>query len=369
MKAAILKEKNTPYEIEEVILDNVHANEVKVKIIATGMCHSDEALRIGEAPFDLPGILGHEGAGVVEEVGPGVTDLKKGDQVLLTHAHCGHCSACLSGNPTICEHWYELNAGGTAFDGRKIFEDQNGNKLSNFYNQSSFSEYTIVHRNNIVKVDSKADLRILGPLGCGFLTGSGTVFNGLKPKAGEGIAIFGTGAVGDAAIMAAKIVGCHPIIAIDIHDSRLEEAQMLGATHSINSKDQDPVELIDEITQEKGVKYSIDTTGITPVMETARDVLGKNSIFAPVAVTSQTFETSPFQDLVSSQKSIKGVLMGDAVPQLSITQLIEYNKQGLFDFDKLIKYYDFEEINQAAEDSNSGKTVKPVLILDKSYSI
>ncbi|NJE84194.1 NAD(P)-dependent alcohol dehydrogenase [Staphylococcus saprophyticus] len=369
MKAAVLREVNTSYKIEDVTLNrDVKANEVKVKIIATGMCHSDEAIRTGQTSFGFPGILGHEGAGIVEEVGPGVLDIEQGDHVVLTDGHCGHCEACLSGNPSVCDYWEEINISGTSFDGSKIFKGSDKKDLNMFYNQSSFTEYTITHRNNVVKVDKDLDLRILGPLGCGFLTGSGTVFNGLKPSAGDSIAVFGTGAVGLSAIISAKISGCYPIVAVDIHENRLELAKELGATHVINSKNEEVLAQVDKFTSQRGVNYTIDTTGVPAVMEFARDSLAKNGVAALVAVTDKTFETSPFVNLAAAQRTIKGVLMGDSVSQIEIPKLIQYYRRGLFPFDKLIKFYNFKDINEAAEDSNSGKVIKPVLIVDELYT-
>ena len=181
------------------------------------------------------------------------------------------------------------------------------------------------------------------------------------------IVIFGTGAVGLGALMTAKIEGCGKIIAVDIHDSRLEIAKELGATHTINSKTEDLAARIAEITAGAGANYSIDTTGVSAVMKASLDVLGIQGVAAPVAVTPNSIELNTFMDLVLLNKTIKGVLMGDSIPQLAIPKLIEFHKQGQFAFDKLVQFYNFDDINQASADSNSGKTIKPILIIDETY--
>jgi len=365
--AAVINGVNEDYQFEELELSEVRFDEVRVRIVASGICHSDEALRVGDAAYPLPVVLGHEGAGIVEEVGSGVKNFSVGDQVVLAYNYCGTCPSCRTGHPSSCNDWTTLNMGGVRQDGSPIFKKSDGSTVSNFFTQSSFATHTVVNQNNLIKVDPEADLRLVGPLGCGFLTGAGTVINGLKPKAGESIIIFGTGAVGLSALMTAKIAGCSPIIAVDIHDSRLEMAMELGATHIINSKTEDLGARVGEITGGLGVNYSIDTTGVVAVMKAAIDVLSIGGVTAPVAVTPNILEVSTFLDLVMANRTIAGVLMGDSVPQLEIPKLIQYHKEGKFPFEKLIKFYKFDEINQASADSSSGQTIKPILIIDESY--
>ena len=365
--AAVINGVNEPYVLEELTLGELRYDEVLVKIVATGMCHSDEALRVGDAQYPLPAVLGHEGAGIIVEVGNAVKDLQVGDQVVLSYNFCGTCPSCRTGHPSSCTSWAPLNMVGSRLDGSAIFTKEDGTPVANFFMQSSFATHTIVHQNNVVKVDSDADLRLIGPLGCGFLTGAGTVVNGLKPKTGESIAVFGTGAVGLGALMTAKIEGCSPIVAVDIHDSRLEIARELGATHTINVRTEDLAARMVEITGGQGVNFSIDTTGVSAVMKAAIEVLSQGGVTAPVAITKQSLELNTTLDLALANRKIAGVLMGDAVPQLAIPKLIEYHKEGRFSFDKLVKFYKFEEINEASADSNSGATIKPILIVDETY--
>lgn len=365
--AAVVNGVNEVYKLEKLTLGELYPDEVVVRMVASGICHSDEALRIGDAAYPMPAVFGHEGAGIIEKVGSAVKDFNVGDQVVMAYNYCGTCPSCRTGHPSSCNQWTTLNMSGARTDGSYTFFKADGTPVSNFFTQSSFATYTITKTNNLIKVEPEADLRLIGPLGCGLLTGFGTVVNGLKPKIASSIAVFGTGAVGLGALMAAKIESCSTIIAIDIHDSRLETARELGATHTINSRTEDLAERIAEISGGLGVDYSVDTTGISAVMKASIEVLGIGGVSAPVAVTPNSIEFNTFMDLVLSNRKLIGVLMGDAVPQLAIPQLIQFHKEGKFPFDKLVKFYKFNDINQAAEDSNSGQTIKPILIIDESY--
>lgn len=367
ISAAVINGVNQDYQMEELTLGEIYPDEVVVKIVATGICHSDEALRIGDAPFPMPGVLGHEGAGIIEKTGSAVKNFSPGDQVVMAYNYCGTCPSCRTGHPSSCSLWTTLNFAGTREDGTHTFFKKDGTSVANFFTQSSFATYTITNANNLIKIDPEEDLRLIGPLGCGLLTGFGTVVNGLKPKTSSSIAVFGTGAVGLGVLMTAKIEGCSTIIAVDIHESRLETARELGATHTINSRTENLAERIAEIRGGLGVDYSVDTTGISAVMKASIEVLGIGGITAPVAVTPNSIEFNTFTDLVLANRTMIGVLMGDAVPQLAIPQIIKYHKEGKFPFDKLVKFYKFIEINQAVADSNSGSTIKPILVVDENY--
>ncbi|AOV08736.1 NAD(P)-dependent alcohol dehydrogenase [Sporosarcina ureilytica] len=365
--AAVVNGVNEAYELEQLTLGELYPDEVVVRIVASGVCHSDEALRVGDAPFPMPVVLGHEGAGIIEKIGSAVKNFNVGDQVVMAYNYCGTCASCRTGHPSSCNEWAALNMSGGRPDGSHIFYKEDGTPVSNFFAQSSFATHTIAHVNNLIKVDPEEDLRLMGPLGCGLLTGFGTVVNGLQAKTGSSIAIFGIGAVGLGALMTAKIIGCSTIIAIDIHDTRLETARELGATHTINSRTENLAKRIAEISEGQGVDYSIDTTGISSVMKASIQVLGIGGVSAPVAVTPNSVEFNTFMDLVLANRKLIGVLMGDAIPQLAIPELIKFHKEGKFPFEKLVKYYKFDEINQATADANSGETIKPILIIDEDY--
>jgi len=352
--AAITHEQGAEFKLEELEIAEPQANEVLIRIVASGVCHTDVMGR-DAAVTPYPAVLGHEGAGIVEKVGDSVSSVVPGDHVVLSFASCGHCKNCLSGKPAYCSDFGILNFGGNMLDGTTRLQ-QHGHRVSNFFGQSSFATYAIANERSVVKVDKDVDLNLLGPLGCGIQTGSGAVFNSLKPSFGESIVIFGAGGVGLSAVMAAKVVGCSKVIAVDVVDSRLELAKELGATHVLNSKKVDVVEEIRRIT-DGGTNYSLDTTGVPVVVSQAVEaiqVLGTAAfvIVAPDLSKSPTFTYG---------KRVIGIVEGDSVPQLFIPQLIEYYKDGRFPFDKLVKFYEFSEINQAFADSKSGIAVKPII--------
>lgn len=367
IKAAVVPEVGAQFEIRDNIdLHEVGPTDLQIHMVASGICHSDEAIRKGDASLGYPVILGHEGAGIVEKVGSEVKNFEVGDHVILSFYSDGTCDNCLKGMPTKCRSYAQYNLSGVRADGEDHFQE-NGQHISDMFNQSSFTTTTVVDQRNAVKIDKSFDLRKVGPLGCGYVTGSGTVLNTLKPKPGDTIAVFGTGAVGLAAMMAGRISGCIKVIAIDIVPERLELAKELGATHTINSKQEDAVAKIKELTGGYGVDWTVDTTGLPAVIKNAISALAQGGTCAAIAVTPHLIELSTWNDLCVDDKKVVGVNMGDSIPQIDIPRLLEFYKLGWFDFDKTEKFYDFEEINQANADSVSGKTIKPVLIIDKDY--
>lgn len=367
IKAAVVPEVGAQFEIRDNIdLHEVGPTDLQIHMVASGICHSDEAIRKGDASLGYPVILGHEGAGIVEKVGSEVKNFEVGDHVILSFYSDGNCDNCLKGMPTKCRSYAQYNLSGVRADGEDHFQE-NGQHISDMFNQSSFTTTTVVDQRNAVKIDKSFDLRKVGPLGCGYVTGSGTVLNTLKPKPGDTIAVFGTGAVGLAAMMAGRISGCIKVIAVDIVPERLELAKELGATHIINSKQEDAVAKIKELTGGYGVDWTVDTTGLPAVIKNAISALAQGGTCAAIAVTPHLIELSTWNDLCVDDKKVVGVNMGDSIPQIDIPRLLEFYKLGWFDFDKTEKFYDFEEINQANADSVSGKTIKPVLIIDKDY--
>lgn len=360
MKAAILYEPNGKFVFDEVELQEPKANEVLVKIVASGVCHTDAIVREQFVPVPLPAVLGHEGSGIVEKVGSNVATVEPGDHVVLSFSSCGQCENCFSGHPNNCESLNVLNFGGIMNDGTKrIYKDNT--ELSTFFGQSSFATYAVAHERNIVKIDKDVDLRLMGPLGCGIQTGSGTVLNRLKPEFGSTIAIYGAGAVGLSAVLAAKIAGCSKIIAVDIHDNRLELAKELGATHTINGTKGNTVEEVKNITG-SGSNYAVDTTGVPAVTRQALNGLKSMGVLAVVGATGD-LTINVQTELMGEGKSIIGVIEGDSIPQTFIPKLVQYYKEGKFPFDKLIEFYDFDDLEKAFEDSNTGKTVKPVIVM------
>lgn len=369
VKAALLEGENAKFNFTDVELDEPQANEVLVKIVASGICHTDAAAREGMMGVPMPAVLGHEGVGIVEKAGAEASEFKKGDHVVIGFSSCGTCEFCLAGNAGACENFNELNMYGAMRDGSHRIHTVDGQDVSVFFGQSSFSTYSTVNKTNLVKVPKDVDLRLLGPLGCGFMTGSGTVLNALKPEPGSSLTVFGTGAVGLAGIMAGKIANASHVIAIDINDERLAIAKELGATDTINSMNEDVIERVKEITGGKGAQYALETTGVPVVVNSAIKSLANKGEMATVAVSKKSVEIDVAHDILPYSRTIKGVIEGDAVPQLFIPKLVDFYRKGQFEIDKLSKFYDFEDIDQAFEDSKNGKTVKPIIIIDKEYSI
>ncbi|MBC9926267.1 MULTISPECIES: NAD(P)-dependent alcohol dehydrogenase [unclassified Leucobacter] len=363
IQAAVATAPQTDLDIRELALDAPRADEVTVRMVASGVCHTDAIVRDQWYPVPLPAVLGHEGSGIVEAVGADVIDLKVGDKVVLAPASCGVCENCISGHPQYCTDFFALNFGGSRADGSKMFDDNGTPISSNFFGQSSFASMTNVRARNAVKVSDDAPLELLGPLGCGIMTGSGSVLNVLKPGPGESIAVFGTGAVGLAGMLAAVASGATTIIMVDIVPSRLEFAKELGATHVVNSKDVDAVEAIREITGGRGVQYALDTTGVPAVFAQMTKSLALRGHGVLVGAAKLGTE-APFDigTLLTSGITISMVVEGDAVPREFIPKLISLYQRGLFPFDKLVKTYAFTDINSAFADSESGATIKPVVL-------
>ncbi|MGB7757763.1 MAG: NAD(P)-dependent alcohol dehydrogenase [Salinisphaera sp.] len=360
IQAAVTREQGRDFQWQAVELAEPARGEVRVRIVATGVCHTDAVARdLGIAPFPI--VLGHEGAGVVEALGDDVAGLAVGEHVVLSFAHCGHCSRCLTGHPTVCDTFNALNFGGAMDDGSHRLA-RAGKPLATFFGQSSFATQAVVNARNAVKVDPEVNLALLGPLGCGIQTGAGTILNRLKPDFGSSLVVYGCGAVGLSAVMAAQIAGCRQIIAVDVHESRLALARELGATHTINGQHEETVERVREITG-GGSGFALESTGVPTVVRHALQGLRPLGVAAIVGVTPEV-TLDVHHDLMAEGKSMVGVIEGDSVPRVFIPQLVAYHKAGRFPFDRLIKFYPAEQINQAFEDSKNGTTIKPVLQID-----
>jgi aryl-alcohol dehydrogenase len=359
IKAAVIFEQDQPFQIQELELDGPQAGEVLVKVTACGVCHTDDVARKQIIPVPLPAVFGHEGCGVIEDIGPGVTGFKKGDRVGFSYGYCGTCEACRTGHTYGCEDNRRLNFGGTQFDGSKRLT-LDGKPISSFFGQGAFATHAVVHVHNLIPVPDGVPLEMVGPLGCGLQTGAGAVLNYLKPDPSSSIIITGCGPVGLSAVMAAKIAGCTTIIACDVIDSRLEIARELGATHTINSRNVESV--VDEVRKltRIGAHYAIDCTGIGACV---RQSLGCVRSLGTCVVLGATQELTIHveNELMGPGKKLIGIVEGCSVPQVFIPKLLEYYKKGMFPFDKLMTYYDFEEINQAFEDTHGGKVIKAVL--------
>ncbi|WKN19798.1 NAD(P)-dependent alcohol dehydrogenase [Azotobacter vinelandii] len=371
IQAAVLREAGQALQIEDAWLEAPRPTEVRVRVVASGVCHTDMVVRDQLFPTPLPLILGHEGAGVVEAVGSAVTMVSPGDHVVMTYMSCGLCLPCETGHPAHCSNMHPLNFGGGRLDGStSSCSYGNGQPIhDHFFGQSSFSTYAIANERNVVKVPKEAPLELLGPLGCGIQTGAGSVLNALKVEAGSSFAAFGAGAVGLAAVMAAKVAGATTIIAVDVTPSRLALALELGATHVINSREQNPVERIRAITG-GGVNYSLECSGRAEVLRQAIDALTILGTCGIVGATKVGTEVAfNINDVMIPGKRIQGIVQGDVVANAFIPTLVNLYLQGRFPFDKLCRFYRFDEVNQAMADSESGVTIKPILRMPTDAAI
>ncbi|RFC31409.1 MAG: aryl-alcohol dehydrogenase [Candidatus Nitrotoga sp. MKT] len=364
IKAAVVRQKGGLFQIEDLVQGEPRSDEVLVRVVATGMCHTDMVARDQLYDVPLPVVLGHEGSGIVEKVGASVKKVAVGDHVVLTYMWCGHCKPCLHGDLTYCNNFYMLNFGGVREDSSTSTYESDDKREpihDHFFGQSSFGTFALVNERNVIKVPKDAPLELLGPLGCGIQTGAGAVMNALKVTPGSSFAAFGGGAVGLSAIMAARVAGATTIIAADVVPSRLALAMELGATHTVNSRETDPVEAVRKITG-GGADFTLESSGRPAVLRQAIDALSVRGtcgiVGAPALGTEASFDVN---GVMTTGKRIIGIVEGDSKPDLFIPALVELYTQGRFPFDKLVKFYPLDQINQAAEDSEKGITIKPII--------
>ena len=356
--AAVLRNGDCKFELEEIELGPLASDELLVKVVGAGMCHTDLHILNPDLVEQIgPIILGHEGSGIVEEVGSAVRGIEVGDHVLISYDSCGHCRNCRSGLPSYCDEFMPRNATGRRTDFSTSAVDQNGLPLANrWFGQSSFATHAIATERNLVVVDKSLPLELLGPLGCGLQTGAGSVLNEMKLSAGQSIAVFGAGGVGLAAVMAAKAAGARDIVVVDLLDSRLETALEVGATRTVRGDTPDLVEAIKN--GGRGLDFSFETTAVASVITTAISVLDMPGKAVLVGGSQAKFEIDP---TLLTGRTVTYALEGSSIPQVFLPQLVDLWQRGWFPFDKLVQTYPLEQINQAVEDSLSGKTIKPVL--------
>jgi aryl-alcohol dehydrogenase len=292
-----------------------------------------------------------------------VTAFKQGDRVGFSYGFCGTCEACRTGEPYGCEENRRLNFSGAQFDGTKRLHDGDTD-VSSFFGQGAFATHAVVHVNNLIPVPDGVPLELAAPLGCGIQTGAGAILNYLKPAPDSSIMITGCGPVGLSAVMAAKIAGCTTIIACDVMDSRLELALSLGATYAINSRNVDSV--VDEVKKltRVGTSYAVDCTGVGACV---RQSLNCTRSLGTCIVLGATQELTIHveNELMGPGKKLVGLVEGCSVPQVFIPKLLSYWKKGMFPFDRLITFYDFQDIEKAFEDTHGGKVLKAVLRMGK----
>ena len=361
IKAAVVKEKSGPFVIEEVEIDEPRDNEILVRMVGCGLCHTDLSAQHGYLPVKYPGIFGHEGSGVVEKVGSLVKKVQPGDHVTMSYISCGTCGPCTKGHPTHCDCFFPFNFLGTRPDGSTYMKQGDQTVYGSFFGQSSFATYAIASERNVVKVPTDVPLEMLGPLGCALQTGVGGIFYSLEVKPGSSIAIFGgTGSVGVSAIMGAAVSGATKIIVVSRSDEKMKNTEQFGATHFVNSGKCDPVEEIRKITG-GGADYSLECTAIPEILSQAVDCLRMGGKCGLIGAAPMGVRASLDMQSILNGRTITGIVEGDAISDILIPKLIDLYKQGRMPFDKMITYYPFEEINQAIADAESGKVLKAVL--------
>ena len=364
-KAAVAWEAGKPLSIEEVQVAPPKAGEVRIKIVATGVCHTDAFTLSGDDPEGVfPSILGHEGGGIVESVGEGVTSLKVGDHVIpLYTAECGKCKFCTSGKTNLCSAVRETQGKGLMPDGTTRFTC-NGKEIFHYMGCSTFSEYTVLPEISLAKVNPTAPLEEVCLLGCGVTTGMGAVTKTAKVQEGDTVAIFGLGGIGLSAIIGATMAKAGRIIGIDLNESKFELAKKLGATDCINPKDYDkPIqEVIVEMT-DGGVDYSFECIGNVNVMRSALECCHKGwgeSVIIGVAGAGQEISTRPFQ-LVTG-RVWRGTAFGGVKGRSELPGIVEDYLAGKFALNDFITHtMGLEDINEAFDLMHEGKSIRSVI--------
>ncbi|GGA66494.1 alcohol dehydrogenase [Pseudoclavibacter endophyticus] len=363
VKAAIATGQSQGVEIATIDLEEPREDEVLVRIVATGVCHTDLSAADGRLPVPTPVVLGHEGAGVVVEVGNAVETVSPGDHVVLSPGYCGACRQCLRGRTTYCERGGTLVFGGTRLDGSTKATLAGAPVRAGFFGQSSFAEYALVSATSVLRVDPALNLAHLAALPCGASTGAGAVLNTLRPSPDATLAVIGVGTVGMAAIMAARMTGVRTVIAVDRHVERLELATSLGATHAVESRT--GVDLTGALLDlaPRGITHAFDTTGVPALISAAANALDTGGVCGFVAGTGATLalELGP---MLAKGARLQGIMGGDATATLFLETLVSAYERGVLPVDRLVTEYPLHRIDRAFADMRSGATIKPVVVMD-----
>ncbi|MEW2304494.1 NAD(P)-dependent alcohol dehydrogenase [Streptomyces sp. NPDC006655] len=361
-RAAVVESGGAPFTLTDVELDAPRPREALVRMVATGLCHTDLSVASGGLPFPLPGVLGHEGAGVVEAVGSAVTGVAPGDHVVLSFTSCGACRNCHGGHPAYCATWLPLNLiGGRRADGSHTVSRAGEPLGGHFFGQSSFAERALVDERSLVKVATDLPLETIAPLGCGVQTGVGAVWNVLEPATGSTVVVLGTGAVGLSTVMAAALTPATTIVAVDRVPERLELAAELGATHTVDATRQDIVEAVRRISRGAGADGVVETTGNVGVLRQGVDALAARGTLAVVGAPPFGTEVPLDVNGLLAGKRIVGLTLGDSETQAFIPALVRLVGEGRLPLHRLITTYPFADIDRAVRDMSTGKAIKPVL--------
>ena len=361
-RAAIVYEHDQPLVVEDVELDAPAPGQALVKLTASGVCHSDLSVIDGTIPLPLPAVLGHEGAGIVEEVGAGVKSVKPGDTVMMTFVTpCGHCFHCSRGRPNICiDHWTAPR--GFLTDGTQPFH-QNGKRFHQMARIGTFADYTVVSANALVPVPSETPLDKAALIGCGVTTGVGAVINTAKVEAGSSMAVIGIGGVGVNVIQGGVLSGAEKIIAIDVVDGKLEAAREFGATHTVNSHDLDPVETVMGLTDEVGVDYAFEVIGNPKTVALGFDMTRTGGAVVMIGVprVDATLEL-PAAKIVYGERRVLGSMYGSSRMHADMPRLLRLYRTGKLKVDELVtETYAIEQVNEAFDDLRAGKNIRGLI--------
>ncbi|HMM54496.1 MAG TPA: zinc-dependent alcohol dehydrogenase family protein [Candidatus Desulfobacillus sp.] len=372
IRAAVLDEmgrpgpyaQTRPVAIETIELDAPGPGEVLVRITAAGLCHSDLSIINGDRPRPMPMALGHEAAGVVEECGPGVTDLRRGDSVALTFVpSCGHCGPCMEGRPALCEPGAAANGAGTLLGGGRRLRRADGSMLNHQVGVSCFAEFAVVARGTLVKVDPQLPADVAAVFGCAVLTGVGAVVNSARLPLGATVAIVGLGGVGLSALLGALAAGARQIVAIDRLGGKLERALALGATHAFNAQDPDLVAQVKAATG-GGVEYAIEAASSVEALAAAWAITrrGGTTVTCSLPHPEHRLALQAVQ-LVAEERTLKGSYLGSAVPARDIPRFISLYQAGRLPVDKLITArITLEDINAGFDRLAAGEAVRQVIV-------
>ena len=362
--AAVLFKAGQKFEVMDVEVAPPRASEVLVRLAAGGVCHSDLHVLTGHLSAPLPAILGHEGAGVVAEVGPGVTSVTPGDHVLpLWRLSCGECEWCTEGRPALCAAGMQVRSTGRLLDGTSRFS-AGGQEIKHFNGVSTFSAYSVMHERSVLKIPTDIPLERAALLGCGVITGVGAVFHCATVRPGSSVVVFGTGGVGLNVIQGAALAGAERIIAVDLLDSKLALARQFGATHAVNASSGDPVAAVRELTGGRGVDYAFEVIGLTKTVRQAYDCLAKRGTAVVVGVGPLTAEVSvPVMSLVFEERVLTGSVYGSSRPRHAIPKLIDLYRAGKLKLDELLtRSYPFAQINEAYAALERGEVARSVVV-------
>lgn len=360
--AAVAHAPGADFSLETVELDAPRADEIRVRITAVGVCHTDLAARDGALRVSLPAVLGHEGAGVVDAVGSAVSSVKPGDRVAITFRSCGVCKRCGSGDPAYCHSMPALNFTGMRPDGSKALRQGATAVSSNFFGQSSFATYALAYERNMLKLPDDFPFHLAAPLGCGVQTGVGGVMLALAAEAGSSILILGGGAVGLSAVMGAAIQGCGQIIVVEPFPARRDLAIELGATHTIDPAATADLPAAVRAIAPPGVDYAFDTTGRPEIQAATMNCLGPKGVLGIVGLPKPGAPMpGNLAAVLAYGQTVRGIIEGDSEPEVFVPQLIDYWRAGRLPLEKLVATFPFAEINAAVKAQHRGDCVKVVL--------